>query len=262
MTKRHKLLTAKPRLTVAAAPGRLKTSTTKARRTTGRALQAERMQLWLERGQCCEGCGRMVEHPYGYELDHIVPLALGGSEEPANKQLLCVETYMGVKIGCHAMKTADEAGEVQVAMYPDWLPNPSHPVHLVFGPPGSGKSTYAVEQAAGRTVIDVDEIAARMFRKPLFHSTDDERKFSIRARNKALANLTGETWLVVTAGTKAKRDWWRRKLHAASWYVMPTPFDECLRRVQADPRRPDHVKARNALEIEKWAKTYDTPPEE
>lgn len=109
MTKRHKLLTAKPRLTVATAPGRLKTSTTKSRRTTGRALQAERMQLWLERGQCCEACGRMVEHPYGYELDHIVPLALGGSNDPTNKQLLCVWfDHEGRKQGCHVDKTRSD----------------------------------------------------------------------------------------------------------------------------------------------------------
>jgi 5-methylcytosine-specific restriction endonuclease McrA len=34
-------------------------------------------------------------------VDHTIPLHLGGSDDPANKQLLCDD--------CHAVKTAQEA---------------------------------------------------------------------------------------------------------------------------------------------------------
>jgi 5-methylcytosine-specific restriction endonuclease McrA len=109
MKKRPKLLTSKPRITVAASPKRLSVATTKSRRTTGRALQAERRALWLERGQCCAACGRFVEFPGGFELDHITPLALGGSDAPENKQLLCAWIdHEGTKQGCHVDKTRSD----------------------------------------------------------------------------------------------------------------------------------------------------------
>lgn len=101
-----RLTTLKPKLTTAKHPMQLKTATVSSRRVAGRALQAERLNLWLARGQRCEKCGRFVEHPGGYQLDHIVPLALGGSEDPSNKQLLCWWIEDGEAKGCHVDKTA------------------------------------------------------------------------------------------------------------------------------------------------------------
>lgn len=43
----------------------------------------------------CTACQEMVDHLY--EIDHIVPLHRGGSNEPRNLQLLCY--------GCHRSKT-------------------------------------------------------------------------------------------------------------------------------------------------------------
>lgn len=106
--KTSKLATVKPKLSVAKPPHQLKTATVAARRKTGRALQSDRMRLWLERGQCCESCGRFVEHPGGYQLDHIVPLALGGSDDDRNKQLLCWWLEDGVAMGCHVDKTRED----------------------------------------------------------------------------------------------------------------------------------------------------------
>lgn len=50
------------------------------------------------RNPTCAACGRMRF----LEADHIVPLHLGGTNEPSNLQSLCRE--------CHALKTAREAG--------------------------------------------------------------------------------------------------------------------------------------------------------
>lgn len=45
-----------------------------------------------------------------HECDHVVPLEQGGSNEDSNLQLLCawVDEH-GVKRGCHAEKTREEA---------------------------------------------------------------------------------------------------------------------------------------------------------
>ena len=101
-----KLTTVKPKLAVASSPRQLKTTTVAQRRKSGRALQSERLRLWLDRGQCCAECGRFVEHPIGYQLDHIVPLALGGADDDSNKQLLCWWLDdEGAAQGCHVDKT-------------------------------------------------------------------------------------------------------------------------------------------------------------
>ena len=106
--KTHRLKTISNKLAVARNPRQLSVSTTKARREGGRARQAKRLRLWLERGQCCAACGRFVEHPGGYQLDHITPLHLGGSNADENLQLLCWWMEDGEAKGCHVDKTAQD----------------------------------------------------------------------------------------------------------------------------------------------------------
>lgn len=253
--KTPRLKTISNKLAVARNPRQLSVDKTATRREGGRARQAKRLRLWLERGQCCAACGRFVEHPGGYQLDHITPLSAGGSNDDVNLQLLCVEFFMGVALGCHAEKTlAEQGGKVRVALYPDWLPTPSVPVHLVFGPPGSGKTTYAREQAAGKDVLDLDELAARMFRQPIYAATKDQTMLAIRARNKSLANLQRETWVVLTGTKPSARDWWVKKLRPVDVHVMETDEQTCLARIAADDRRPEHVKKRGSDEVRRWFK--------
>ena len=51
-------------------------------------------------GWCCAVCCCTVDNKY--EIDHVVPLAHGGSNDLCNLQLLCQ--------GCHRKKTRDEFG--------------------------------------------------------------------------------------------------------------------------------------------------------
>ncbi len=82
------------------------------RRITGRRLQARRMAVW-KRDPTCAVCGRVVDFPGGFELDHKVPLFMGGEDTEANCQVLCVHFEMidgqRIKEGCHASKTSTEA---------------------------------------------------------------------------------------------------------------------------------------------------------
>ena len=48
----------------------------------------------------CQECKRKGRVRAGAEVDHIIPLHLGGSDEGGNKELLCRE--------CHASKTSRE----------------------------------------------------------------------------------------------------------------------------------------------------------
>ncbi len=58
---------------------------------------------------------RGLEHvPYGYEVDHIIPLSRGGTDSPLNMQLLTIES--------HARKTAMERSSSSI-----FYTNPSFP---------------------------------------------------------------------------------------------------------------------------------------
>ena len=74
------------------------------RRITGRRLQSRRLEMWLENPHCAE-CGRWVLFPSGFELDHKVPLGLGGEDVKSNCQILCVDSPDGTVVGCHTRKT-------------------------------------------------------------------------------------------------------------------------------------------------------------
>lgn len=78
------------------------------RRITGRPLQRRRFELWKQNPRCAI-CGILVDYPYGFELDHIVPLFQGGEDVPENCQLLCVYTDpLKGKSGCHIDKTKED----------------------------------------------------------------------------------------------------------------------------------------------------------
>lgn len=115
MTK-GRLTTIKPRLQEAKGRQLQQLPTTKSRRLTGRKLQERRLAVWA-RNPTCAMCGKLCDFPAGFELDHTMPLFLGGEETEANCQVLCVryETINGqlVKVGCHAEKTAAEARMVR-----------------------------------------------------------------------------------------------------------------------------------------------------
>ena len=77
-------------------------------RMSGRRLQQRRKDMWAK-SPICAICGRIVLYPHGFELDHKLPLYMGGPDVEDNCQVLCVwfEVVDGIKtkFGCHADKT-------------------------------------------------------------------------------------------------------------------------------------------------------------
>lgn len=198
--------------------------------------------------QVCKAAGRLTT---GTVVDHIKPKAEGGTDELDNLQVICKP--------CHTMKTAGESarGGQHVQFEPEWLPPSLVPVTVVCGPPGSGKSTYVQERAASHDlVLDADVIASEMFGLPLYHASFEQIMAAIRYRNKMLANLADsqcgyvKAWLIVTAGSDAKRQFWRRKY--GELIVMTTPKRECMDRIRNDQRRPDKAKRLSVEAVLQW----------
>jgi hypothetical protein len=57
-----------------------------------------RLNLFLKRKGTCASCYQKIDAGKAWDIDHILPLALGGSNEPENLQILCKR--------CHESKTA------------------------------------------------------------------------------------------------------------------------------------------------------------
>lgn len=143
---------------------------------------------------------------------------------------------------------------------PEWLRPSVIPLHIVCGPPASGKSTYVAERAGGRDlVIDVDVIASELSGQPLHGwSSDKWLSPAIRLRNGMLGELSkapryDAAWLILSAAKAEHRQWWADKMRPASITVLEVPAAECMARVRADATWPREATFEA---IGKWWSAY------
>ena len=199
--------------------------------------------------QVCLAVGRVTP---AHAVDHIVPKANNGTDDPSNLQSICKP--------CHATKTAVESAIMggSVASEPQWLKLPTIPVIAVCGPPGSGKTSYVSAHSSSRDlVLDLDVIASDLFKLPMYHASYNQVLMAMRYRNSMLASLAApnvgysKCWLIVTAGTPAKRVFWRDR-YGATLVVMPTPKTECIERIKEDARRAGCDLTRSIDAIWQW----------
>lgn len=55
----------------------------------------ERLDLFLEANGQCQACGWQLRPGTRWEVDHVIPLALGGRDEACNLQVLCEPCHSG-----------------------------------------------------------------------------------------------------------------------------------------------------------------------
>lgn len=127
------------------------------------------------------------------------------------------------------------------------------PVHLVCGPPCSGKTTLARRMAAPEdVVIDLDAVAAEMGADR--YSLGGRRlRAALRRRDELLRALAGrrygEAWVIVSAPAREERRLWAAALGRVTLHELDASREECLRRTRADPRRRRHLaEAERAVE--------------
>jgi len=209
----------------------------------------EQRHSFLRRNPLCAHCQQRGIITAAEEVDHIVPLHAQGEDTDDNKQALCVD--------CHKAKSAKEQGaNLRAQMFPEWLEPAACPLTIVFGPPGSGKTTYVEKHSKpGDQVIDLDLIRAELSGEPIY--TSDKQWFSpaVRERNRRLGSLKREatpTWVVVTGTGQADREWWQRKLQPTAIVVLDVPESECIARIKADARRPEWLKAKQIEAVRSW----------
>ena len=87
----------KPTITMLSQSRGAELATVATKRITGRRCQQSRQQIAERDGYRCQMCGRLTTR---YEIDHVVPLHLGGNNSDSNLQLLCHD--------CHEIKSRSE----------------------------------------------------------------------------------------------------------------------------------------------------------
>lgn len=217
----------------------------------------------------CEAEGRWEE---ANTVDHVRAISDGGAPFPGHDGLRSYCT------SCHSKKTArgPEAGayrskgggcdadgnplddrhpwkggngkwsrEMMDRRMPRDLQPSRIPLTIVCGPPGSGKSTHVRTHAGPNDrVICFDTIMAKISGMGPHHQ---ERRYIGRVldtRNAMLRKLATDTkhdraWFIVQAPDPAERRLWASRL-GGELLVINTPLPECIRRINADPDRPDY----------------------
>ena len=190
----------------------------------------------------CRRCGDAGVTTAATVVDHVTPHAgdTGLFWDRSNWQPLCRR--------CHDVKTATEDGgfgRIAYSALPRWLTPATCELHIVCGPPGSGKSTHAADAArAGRgDVIDLDAIVSQLARQPIYQCTDQRvLALAMRERNDRLGRLSQlpasrAVWFIVSAAGAQHRQWWRATLRPKTLTLIPATFEQCIQRIKADPRR-------------------------
>ena len=147
--------------------------------------------------------------------------------------------------------------------WPELTRSPTIPVHIVCGPPASGKSTWvAAHVQPDDAVIDLDDIVKSLGGQS---PTDDWslRRRALLERNKQLAELankrTGEAWFITTAPTGGSRERWARLLRARLVYIFLTPKEVCAKRIKANTDRAKMSESQNEILDRWWERYYPSP---
>ena len=200
-----------------------------------------RLQFLFSNPRCimCIASGKQTP---ANEVDHIIPHCgdadLFWSEE--NYQSLCKS--------CHSSKTFYET--IKTTRLPKNIKPLSNNIIILFGPPCSGKTTWANTQTA--KVIDFDEIKRDISGQNPYDMDSKYLSMCIAVRNKMIRETRGSLIIIGTLADRNAREDWIKKLNAKS-YMMVTPEYVCINRLKKSGR--PNTQGFVAL-IRRWFATF------
>ena len=107
----------------------------------------------------------------------------------------------------------------------------------------------------GDVVLDTDALHSALSMLPSHDHIEDVMQFAFSARNAVIDTLersgySGHVWIITTAATRSKRDYWKR-LAGASIVLLNPGLDVCLKRAAIE--RP--LKWRDY--VLQWFRAYE-----
>lgn len=174
--------------------------------------------------------------------DHIIPRKRGGADTYSNLQTLCAYH--------HTRKTLDEQTH--------YFGRPA--IHLICGPPGSGKTTYVKHRrSVGDVVLDLDYIARSIMWDNKQELSRPALTMALTMRDSALSYLATcrglkTAWVIDTAATLARRTSLREQLNADVILLLPT-IETCISRIENDQDRDRSIDWRRL--IKEWFSKYE-----
>ncbi len=255
-----KLQTLKPRLrtlevkspTLKRANDSWRDGKTTAERGYGSKWQTYRKRFLMS-NPLCEYCLEQNRVTAATVVDHIEPHR--GDQDlfwnTDNHQSLCSPCHSSAK----QREENSSKNPYAYVFMPEWL-KPVTGLTIVFGPPGSGKSTWVREQATEHDVVlDLDEMISNTSGKPIYKGNKQDYALAVRKRNDLLIEMATQNksgYLILTGMKQSQRKWWEQKLMPKAVHIMDTSISECIDRIMNDERRSMSVKQHQILALKKW----------
>lgn len=210
---------------------------------------------FLEQNPLCLFCADTGRTVAASVVDHIITIA----ERPdlrldwSNLRPLCKP--------CHDRHTArEQAFGGKASRRPDWLRPSAIPLHIVCGPPASGKTHWVRERAApDDLVLDLDVIASQLSGLGPHSWTKQWLDPALRERNELLGRLSRTpttwpaAWLIISEPKAVDRQWWFDKLKPETITVLETSPAICRDRIRQDPERANVIDTMGAAVLRWWA---------
>lgn len=213
----------------------------------GRSWQRIRQQQ-LNRQPLCEACNARGRIRAAQEVDHIVPLSDGGTNDAENLQSLCKS--------CHSKKTRAENEPSQFIGGGEAVA----PVTIVCGPPAAGKTTFVRERKRwGDAIADRDALTAAIsgldpHEKPATLRPHVKRTWDALLKSFEKKSQSYRCWIIATLPKRDERAALARRFDAGV-IVLETPLVVCLQRIAADPARAKKVEDWDKI-VSRWWKDY------
>lgn len=133
-------------------------------------------------------------------------------------------------------------------------------IYVVCGPPGAGKTTYALKHMSpGDVIIDWDFLFTAISGQPAHHNEASLNELVADLRDHLIEMIgygypgVRNFWVTLCAPRQETRDYWRNN-YGAKVIVLKERISTCLARLAKDPTRHDWQKWRP--HVERWWKEF------